>query len=657
MRFVVGVILILVLCVPVRGENSDGKTALKKGREELVAGKYDDAILSLSTAEKGFPLLGDYALLWLSEAYLRLGDHVRALASVRSLLKRYPQSPLAQKARGREIEAALEIPEESPRTLYESYAKDYPSDREMKLRFARWLNKNGQREKAKVLFKEVYIAAGGLSGEALRELEPSDIAVEDMLRHASNLIASMNYATAESVLRSALERDDGRMRTAIMRELGLSLFKQKKYRDAASVYLQAGDRYWHVRSLYRAGESATLEASIDHLLADGDSRIASVLIAMASDRRRDGKIDNALSLYQAVMERYPSETEECRWGIGWTYYLAGEYRKAAEIFSALYKAFGDPKYLYWKIRSVESLGDDASADYAQTSSGAVNFYRILLDIRSVDRSLQAGNAPRDGRSVPVNVVRATPASSGAIERVEHLVDLGFRAEAITEMVQLSKNAGSLDELALLCAKFEELGAYKYSIRLAATAPQSAQVSHFLYPYAFKDLVDAAAAERDVDPLLVLAIAREESRFDEDARSPAGAIGLMQLMPPTAMRLDRALNIGIYRSHDLTDAKKNLHIGAHYLRALLREFGSYPQAIAAYNAGEERVRKWLEKGKYRSADEFIEDIPFMETRQYVKRVLASLYEYKKRYANDPLSIRAHRGFFWYVRYDGFQEISL
>jgi soluble lytic murein transglycosylase len=118
--------------------------------------------------------------------------------------------------------------------------------------------------------------------------------------------------------------------------------------------------------------------------------------------------------------------------------------------------------------------------------------------------------------------------------------------------------------------------------------------------------------------------REESRFDPDALSVAGARGLMQLMPRTAARLSgsAAEAAGI----DLRDAQTNITLGASYLKALSGEFPWLPAALAAYNAGEDRVRGWLRQGEYASVDEFIEDIPFDETRNYVKKVLTSYAQY-------------------------------
>ncbi|RPI34703.1 MAG: lytic transglycosylase domain-containing protein, partial [Nitrospiraceae bacterium] len=128
--------------------------------------------------------------------------------------------------------------------------------------------------------------------------------------------------------------------------------------------------------------------------------------------------------------------------------------------------------------------------------------------------------------------------------------------------------------------------------------------------------------------VALSVMREESRFDCNAKSGAGAYGLMQLMPQTAYRLDRSLKLGINRPSQLTVARNNIHLGSFYLKSLFNEFHSLPHVLAAYNAGEQAVRTWQEQGNYRSVDEFIEDIPYAETRNYVKKVLTSYFQYKK-----------------------------
>ncbi len=628
MKRLCSLIVFIMFCLPVYAGELDGKACFQKGKNDLEKKNYDDAISSLSRAEKEFPVLGDYALLWLSDAYHESGNHQEALTAVRTFLRKYPNSLLVKKVRSKEIKEAEEISGTDVRHLFEAYLKDYPGDTEMKYLFAQWLKKNGQQEKAKSVFKDIYVEAGPFSATAYSELSPSDISVEDMIMRASNLTKSMDYKNAELLLRSAMDKDDGSLKAEILKKLGQTLFKQKRYREAAETYQKAKDRFWEVRSLYRAREKGVIDAALDEILKNGEKQFSPVLMAIAADKRREGKSEEALRIYQTVMKRFPSETEDALWGIGWTHFLTGEYQRASEVFGRLYNTGNDSKYLYWKTRSLEANGKkDLKNDQISTGKGR-DFYSVMLYVRT--RASSGPSSLSETRKIvnPMTPVKSTPLVYKKVDRIEALLDLGLQKEALSEMVFLSKKTNSIDDILYICAKSQELGEYKLSVRSAAKVPYTDELHDFLYPLAHWDIVKSVSAKYAVDPLLVLALVREESRFDPEARSPAGAIGLMQLMPHTALRLDNKLRLGINGPRDLLDAKNNLHVGAYYLSNLLKEFGSYPYAIAAYNAGEEIVRKWIQKGGYKSADEFIEDIPYEETRNYVKRVLTSFFEYKR-----------------------------
>ncbi len=215
-----------------------------------------------------------------------------------------------------------------------------------------------------------------------------------------------------------------------------------------------------------------------------------------------------------------------------------------------------------------------------------------------------------------------------IDRIEALCDLGLSQEALLELIHISKEIGSIEELLYICSKLQELGEYKHLVRLVEKVPYMEELHQFRYPLAYKEIIEDLSVKYNIDPFLVLSVVREESRFDPEIKSIAGAIGLMQLMPKTAFRLDSKLKLGIKGTHELVDIKKNLHIGIFYLSNLIKEFGSYTYAIAAYNAGEEIVKKWLQNRNYKSVDEFIEDIPYSETRNYAKRVISTFFEYKR-----------------------------
>jgi soluble lytic murein transglycosylase len=209
-----------------------------------------------------------------------------------------------------------------------------------------------------------------------------------------------------------------------------------------------------------------------------------------------------------------------------------------------------------------------------------------------------------------------------------MISLDMKKEAVLELVSASRKIDAPSELVYIVSKLQELGEYKRAISLACRLPYSEKMHIFWYPLAFWGNVEPIAKKYNIDPLVALSVMREESRFDASAKSPAGAYGLMQLMPQTAYRLDRTLKLGINRPSQLTVAANNIQLGSFYLRSLFDEFHSLPHVLAAYNAGEMPVRMWQDRGKYRSADEFIEDIPYAETRNYVKKVLTSYFQYKK-----------------------------
>jgi soluble lytic murein transglycosylase len=140
----------------------------------------------------------------------------------------------------------------------------------------------------------------------------------------------------------------------------------------------------------------------------------------------------------------------------------------------------------------------------------------------------------------------------------------------------------------------------------------------------------------VDPLLVAAIIREESQYDRHAVSRVGAIGLMQVMPATANAVAQRHRLPMVTRDDLFDQETNIRIGARYVEQLLGQFaGNVVATIAAYNAGPIVVTNWSAAHRGRSEDEFVEFIPFQETRQYVKRVLRSYKEYRRLARQTPV----------------------
>jgi soluble lytic murein transglycosylase len=608
---------------------ADGKEFFRGGKCDLDAGRYEDAVRKLTAASREFPLLEDYSLLYLSTAYHELGDHKKSLDIVRTLIQKYPQSPLVKKARSIEVREARENPGEKIRQVFDSFIRDYPEDEDMNLAYGLFLKQSGDISRAKEVFKEIYLRAGPLSQSAYAELVPSELTASDVLERAANLMKRNEFQQAEHELRRALPACDATDREEVLRNIGFSLFRQKHYREAAEIYGKINDVFFKTRSLYRAGDKQGFESALKELIGKNDRRAGGLLIAFAGDKRRDGDYQEALKLYNDVAARYPSDAEEAKWGIAWTYYRTADYGKSAEIFSKLYAKYEDPKYLYWQARSVEASGEDAKALYGALSKYENNFYAAL--------SVATGKIRAGDVMTPEISGEGDTGAQRQFERADVLISLQMTKEATTELKWIARKIETPLMLLEVASRFQKVGEYKRAVSLVTRMPYSEKLHRFWYPLAFWDDVEKISKKHNMDPMIAMSVIREESRFEPNARSVAGARGLMQLMPQTAYRLDKSIKLGISRDSQIDDVRNNIHLGVYYLKSLFREFSSLPYVLAAYNAGEVVVKKWEQRGNQKAVDEFIEEIPFAETRNYVKKVVTSYFQYKRSSKSEPASM--------------------
>jgi soluble lytic murein transglycosylase len=600
--------------------DTDCREHFRQGRKNLEALRYSEAVSNLSLAQIEFPLLEDYTLYYLAEAYHGLGDHQKSLETIHSLLERCPETPLRKRVRMAEIREAKDTSGDVIK-LYEAYIKDYQEDEAALFLYGKALREAGNTSTASAVFKKIYIGAGEFSSAALSEFKAEDITSKDIIERASNQFRRYDFAEAEQDLRQALSKDEGSFRTEILKNLGYSLFRQKKYVEASEVFGSVDDLYNKARSLYRAGDKKGFDTALENLIKSKDKQAGYLLNAAAADKRREKDFEGAIETYNDVFRNYPSDAEEALWGIGWTQYIAGDYAKAALTFSELHGKYDDLKYLYWQARSLEADGKNSAELYSKLMQADNSFYALM----AYATNKKPLSKPASLNPPTIDISRDRIKKS---ERIEAMISLDMQKEAVIELVFASRKIETPEELVYIITKLQELGEYRRAISLASQIPYSEKMHKFWYPLAYWDSVEPIAKKYNIDPLVALSVMREESRFDAGAKSAAGAYGLMQLMPQTAYRLDRTLKLGITRPSHLTVIGNNIHLGSFYLRSLFNDFHSLPHVLAAYNAGELAVKMWQARGNYRSVDEFIEDIPYAETRNYVKKVLTSYFQYKK-----------------------------
>ncbi len=424
------------------------------------------------------------------------------------------------------------------------------------------------------------------------------------------------------------------------------LWRRPTYRRAHRLFTKLQEQYpedpWAARALYALGQ-----------LAEG--------------RRR---ATDAIGYYRRLIKRFDEAPDraEATWRIGWLHYRAHRFKQAAETFAGqLRNSSPDawrPAARYWLGRSYERLGKRRQALDLYTrllSADPVSYYSRSAALRLAGR--------QDGKALGRN---AQPLSDGiplhrsvlALSRLPEQDTLRARIARANELALLELTEDAQAEIDAIERQLDDKPAHRFLIGLlrydaGATLKAFGVFSSILgnfdesgrkalprefwqayFPVSYRTEVAKAARRLKLDELLLLSIIRQESAFDADSLSSANAMGLMQVLPQTGRQLlqRRAVTVNAgtfrantFRAEDLYDPALNIQLGSRYVANLLRRFNnSLPLVLAAYNAGPGAVRRWRERFGDQPMEEFIENIPYRETRGYVKRVLRNYHIYQQLY---------------------------
>lgn len=574
---------------------------------------FEDAIDPLKKSLDHFGLIGDYILIRLARAYEKTGRFEESNAAVARIIDQYPHSPVMREAlQIRTKNNALLAPQDAI-PGFVLYLEDYPSDEEIRLQYARALIAQSSTDKADEVLKSIYIDAGPLGKEALSLLSSKRLTANELAARASNLYAHKQYSEAAGILRELLRNDDIADASKLKEQLAMSLFRMRRYTKAAPLFEEVGDLHNAARSYIRSGRQDEFHRIMELMITTRDNKAPVLMVAHAKDLLKDGNYINATKILQRVIDIFPRADEEAAWTLGWHYFTIRKYDEALDKFAYLCDRHPDDKYTYWQARALEKSGKDASELYARLSGEG--YYPFMASLRS------------GVKLKPELVAHERQAPSSDLSRIDLLIDLGLTKEAAMELSTFHAHPINHEDILAVAYRMQTVSKYREAMQLMLKLPENKRQDDILYPLAYWETVKGIASEYKLDPFLVLSLIREESRFDSEALSPVGAMGLMQLMPETARRTARKARIRLDDETSIYEVEVNIQLGTHYLNKLLREFKSVPASLAAYNAGETRVRRWLRNGNYDEADEFIEDIPFNETRNYVKRIMRSFYMYK------------------------------
>lgn len=280
-----------------------------------------------------------------------------------------------------------------------------------------------------------------------------------------------------------------------------------------------------------------------------------------------------------------------------------------------------PRWQYWRGRALEALGHGEAARTAYQRIAGQRDYHGFLAADRLGVAYAMTNAPLEISPTQLDAVFA---GSPGLQRARELYILGREAEADAEWRSATQafDRSALHQAARLAHHWD----WRYQAMATVARAGHWDDLALRFPLAYRDWVLASAASA-VDPAWVYAVIRQESSFRTDARSPVGALGLMQIMPATGQQIARELQDA--EPPDLLRPETNIRYGAHYLQQILQRLQNNPVlATAAYNAGPNKVTQWLPASDPAPADVWAETIPYRETRAYVQRVLeyAAVYRF-------------------------------
>jgi soluble lytic murein transglycosylase len=658
--------------------------SLKRGLDNYFNARYAAALESFPDEPASVAAaLGDYLLFYRAKSNFMLERNRDALADFQRLESRYPDSPLIREALIGQIQVLLATNQAKAALAVLANPKTGTNSETLYYQ-AKALDMSGEKGKAAEVFLQVYARYPASKQSQLAQQyfvlsSPGAFTgarhYEARLQRAESLIDSGDYRQARVLLLALGKVSAPGPVPAERRSL---LFGEVEYRlgraSAAIPFLRkvtAADPVLHAKALYLDGACLRRLDRIQDFLALRD-RILKLYPSSPDSEELcysvatyfDVNYDSARSreAYLALYNAFPKGkyAERALWKLALFSYFEKKYDEAAVGFWKCLLAYPNPSSaspaMYWMGRCYEKLGDTGSAKYlfqrahALTNQGyygqrareaEISLAKALIKGQSSVPGIDFNKviATCDGIEVPsAELAEPDTATRQVISRSRQLMAAGFPDLALAELRWgRSQHPGSDGALSYVMARiYISNRGYDtaiitlrrafpdYHSRSMASLPP--EIWDILFPVRHWGIISQQAAKLNIDPNLVLGLIRQESAFDENARSKANARGLMQILPSTGRKLARQAGIPRFNAKKLYQAETNIILGTRYFAARLQQYGKAELALAAYNAGDSRVDGWLHEFGNLDMVEFVEQIPFSETRGYVKQVLSNRTHY-------------------------------
>ena len=571
-----------------------------------------------------------------------------------------------------ELEVARQDAKEAVHILEDLASKpSLTTPEEVWLRLGRAAEADGNRDKAIDAYRKVYyeypLSLQALDAQSLlARLDNASLADRFTLElaRAERIFTARRWAQARAgfePLAGIATGDDKELVALRLAECDYYLDRFRASRDALQPYLKGASRkaearFFSLTATRALGDNDTYVAEARALVeefphstwaAETLNNLASHYVILDDDATAD-------DVFKELWRRFPDSrySERAAWKVGWWAYKNGRFADAAQAFDAGAAAFPRadtrPAWLYWSGRAHDQTGETAIANerYRLELADYENSYYGRLAGKLL---ASRGEPAVEGTVTIAPVLGAVPVPTADV--VRQLVGLEMYDAALKELQYAQREWGDTPAIEETIAfirheqaqqetapdRFDHLrGAINtmkraYPQYLAAGGEDlPPAVLEVIYPLDYWPFIDKYAKANDLDPYLMAALIAQESTFTADVRSGANAYGLMQLLPATGRSYAGKVGLGRFTTSMLTMPEANIRMGMRYFKELSDRLGGAPFALASYNAGPNKIVQWINERPGIPQDEFIDDIPFPETQNYVKRILGTAEDYRRLY---------------------------
>ncbi|MGA2965133.1 MAG: transglycosylase SLT domain-containing protein, partial [Terriglobales bacterium] len=627
-------------------EDAGALAWLAVGYARTLDRDYAKAIDPLNRAKAGASELGDYVAYYLGDAYLKTAHHAEALSTLADFGKTFPDSLLIRDAHLLYADALLEegrAPEAA--SLLEKDRAPVRSDVEFAI--GRAYEAAGRTEKAASAFRNVYFnfpnsADSDTAGAELHKLAIAGSVAERRVR-ADLLFKAKHYSEAAHDYRDLVEEVGAADRPEMQLALARALEKSERSRDArqllTSMGAQSGDaeaeRLYLLSETQRStSDEEAVQRTLNELRQFGPASpwLEQALLSAGNMCLLKRDYERAIEYFRELQQRFPDggRASYAHWKAAWLSFRQGRTDEARQGFERQIEIYPDsaevPAALYWRARLAEEEGNPAMARafYRKLSGRFRNYYYAEFGRQRLRGLPGAGNGSSEDvvhyalldRIAPLAtegkiVATEPPDDNLRVERARLLSNGGLADLAVRELQAAASQVDGTwapPEMALV---YQDLGRYDRGIEIMKrSVPNYFAVDipdlprsywEALFPRAYWADLRKYSELNGLDPYLVASLIRQESEFNVLALSHANAVGLMQILPKTGKTVAKQVRLKGYSAPQLYTPTVNLELGTRYFKDMVEKYnGQYEYALAAYNAGSDRVEDWLGQGHYRDA---------------------------------------------------------